>query len=415
MLFIWPVRDIGKKMIPRFKPDLGWAELKAALSWPSKNDIEKFEENFAKLMDQKHALAFPYGRTALLFLLEALDIKNKEVICPAYTCVVVAHAIVKSGNIPVFVDCGKDGYNMDLELAEKTITKNTAAIIATSLFGNPVNLDQLEQIRIKYPYIKIIQDCAHSFSAQWKNRPVQKEGIAAIYGLNISKIITSIFGGMITTDDSQLYGKLQQNRKQHLKDASIFKSIRRFLYLIAVYCVFNPVCYSMVYFLIKFKLLSKWTDYYDEKIIDMPQDYLEQMTELEARVGMVQVEKYKKIIENRIVLAKKYIEYILDKKITKSIEFQEGSTYSHFVFNVEYQEDIVRLFIENKVELGKIVDYAIPNMIAYKNYISTPIDNSKYFVSHVINLPIYLKSKKQILKVLNLLSLFQSMLKVNAG
>ena len=148
------------EMTPRLKPKLGSAEFRVALQLGDENDTLRFEKAFARLMGQKYALAFPYGRTGLICLLRALGLKNQEIICPAYTCVVVPHAIVYSGNRPVFVDCGYDSFNMDLDLAEHAITEKTGAIIATSLFGYPVDIDRLESIRRRYPLIHIIQDCA---------------------------------------------------------------------------------------------------------------------------------------------------------------------------------------------------------------------------------------------------------------
>jgi len=90
-------------MIPRFKPFLGKEELLAALI-PDAYAVEKFAAEFAKTFETKYALAFPYGRSALWAFFKAMDIKNSEIIMPAYTCSVVAHAIVLSGNRPRFVD-----------------------------------------------------------------------------------------------------------------------------------------------------------------------------------------------------------------------------------------------------------------------------------------------------------------------
>ncbi len=114
-------------MIPRLKPCLGWRELVAALSPPRRDDVERFEQAFASEMGQKYAVAFPYGRTGLIVLLEALGLKNKEIICPAYTCVVVPHAIVFSGNTPVFVDSQEDDFNMNIDLLPDVITDKIGA------------------------------------------------------------------------------------------------------------------------------------------------------------------------------------------------------------------------------------------------------------------------------------------------
>ena len=80
-------------MIPRLKPALGLSELFAAFRLPHKDDVEQFEQAFALLMGQRYALAFPYGRTGLMLLLESLGLKDKEIIYSAYTCVVVPNAI----------------------------------------------------------------------------------------------------------------------------------------------------------------------------------------------------------------------------------------------------------------------------------------------------------------------------------
>ena len=128
-------------MIPRLKPTLGWGELAALFTPAQTGEIERFEQSFAKLMGQNHAIAFPYGRTGLLLLLEAFNLKEQEVICPAYTCVVVPHAIVTSGNEPVFVDSQEEDFNMNLDLVPQAITEKTGAIVATSIFGYPVDLN----------------------------------------------------------------------------------------------------------------------------------------------------------------------------------------------------------------------------------------------------------------------------------
>ena len=140
-------------MIPRLKASLGWLEIKAVFSRSGGSDVNGFERSFAQLAKQKHAIAFPYGRTALVAIIRALDLHGAEIICPSYTCVVVPHAIVTSGNTPVFIDSAQDDFNMDLELVDKAVTSGTRVIICTSIFGHPVNLDHLDVMRNRYPEI----------------------------------------------------------------------------------------------------------------------------------------------------------------------------------------------------------------------------------------------------------------------
>lgn len=376
-------------MIPRLKPTIGARELVAAFHPPRRNDVERFERSFAELMGQKHALAFPYGRTGLILLLEALGLKNKEVICPAYTCVVVPHAIVYSGNIPVFVDCEPDGFNMDLDQTAAKITNKTGAIIATSIFGYPIDLDRLDKIRFRYPHIHIIQDCAHSFDAEWKGRPVHQDGIATIFGLNISKILTSIFGGLITTDDDDVYQKLKIMRDQRLNRSDWKKSFRRLLYLMAVYPAFWEPVYGFINRLERSGLLNYFVKYFDEGKIDMPSDYFYQMASIEARVGMENVKRHNYIMKSRQEAADYYFECLENKPDFILPPKVEGATYSHFVVRVNDRNVWLQKGILMGVQLGWLIEYSVPEMKTYGGYrlINFPVAGK--YARSVINLPVW--------------------------
>jgi dTDP-4-amino-4,6-dideoxygalactose transaminase len=377
-------------MIPRFKPFLNWRELAAAFSLPRRDDVARFEDAFAEKMGQKHAIAFPYGRTGIIMLFEALGLKGKQIICPAYTCVVVAHAIMVSGNEPVFVDSAKDDFNMDLDQVPELITERTGAIIATSIFGYPVDLDKLDEIRKRFPDVRIIQDCAHSFAAEWKGRPVQREGKAAIFALNISKMITSVFGGMVTTDDTVLADRLRTIRDKELKPASFVKSMRRLFYLVAVYPAFWEPIYGFINRLERSGLLNRFVKYYDEGLIDMPADYFEQMASVEARVGMVQLAKYETIIDNKRAHASRYFDALRDILVVQLPHPNDGATYSHFTLLVPERSPVVQEALKDSIQLGILIEYCIPKMAAYKEYSNgEEFPNSSIFAQHTVNLPIY--------------------------
>ena len=376
-------------MIPRLKPTIGIKELITALHPARMDDVEWFEQDFATLMGQKYALAFPYGRTGMMLLFEALGLKDKEIICPAYTCVVAPHSIVYSGNTPVFVDCEQGGFNMDLSEAEKAITEKTGAIITTSLFGYPVDLDKLDALEKKYPHIMIIQDCAHSFAAEWKGRQVQKDGIAAIFGLNISKMLTSIFGGMITTDNEELYSKLGHLRDKTLHPADWKKGLRRLVYLISVFPALWEPIYGIINYMERYGLIDYFVQYYDESKIDMPTDYLQQMTALEARVGRVNITLYEEIIENRKAAAKYYFNYFNDKSEFMLPPQVHGATYSHFVVQVKDRNSWLQEGIRKGIQLGWLIEYSIPEMKAYGSHDLTKFPVAGKYSRSTINLPVW--------------------------
>lgn len=377
-------------MIPRLKPTLGWSELATILSPAGSDGVERFETAFAELMGQTHAIAFPYGRTGLMLLLQAMGWRDREIICPAYTCVVVPHAIVSSGNEPVFIDSCEYDFNMDLDQAEAAITDRTAAIVATSIFGYPVDLDKLAAIRKKHPHIEIIQDCAHSYAAEWQGRPVQREGLAAIFGINISKIMTSIFGGMVTTDDDALNERLRALRDESLEPATFMKSLRRRLYLAAAYPAFWGPVYGLVNRLERSNLLDRFVKYYDEALIDMPEDHLAAMTGVEAAVGCVQVKRYPDLIEQRRRNAAFYNEHLQGIPQLQLPPLVAGATYSHFTVLVPDREALLASAIRRGVQLGELIEYCIPEMEAYRDRSGSQFDYSvaSSFAQRSVNLPL---------------------------
>jgi dTDP-4-amino-4,6-dideoxygalactose transaminase len=360
------------KLLPRLKPFYTISDFLSAINIFVKNPIEKFEKEFAKKFNNKYGVMFAHGRSGIYSLLKIWGLKNDEVICPAYTCVVVPNAIVLSGNIPVFVDCAKDSWNMDLDLLKKSITPKTKAIIATHIFGYPMDVEKLQSIvkkaEDKYGHkIYVIQDVAHSFGAKWNDRLVTEYGDAAIFGLNISKIINSIFGGMVITNDKNTFIKLLKYRNSNMKKVGVKKEIKRFIYFIAVNIAFNSYVYGFVNWLEKIGALDRFVKYYEEDKIDFPNDWDEMPSNIEARVGLNQLKKYDYIIEQKTKNAKKWIEILKNKDI-KFLPHINGSTYSHCTGLVENREKWLEEYRKKGIQLGIIIEYSIPYMKAYRKY-----------------------------------------------
>jgi len=359
-------------MLPRFKPAINWRELITLFKF-NRGAVEKFEKEFAKEFQAIDAVAFPYGRSAQWAFFKALGIENSEVIMPAYTCSVVAHAVSLSGNTPRFVDINLQDYNMNLEETEAAINKNTRAIIATHTFGYPQDLDRLEAIVKKAELrfgkkVWLFQDCCHAFGAEWKGRMVGTSGDVAVYAFNISKIMTSIFGGMLTFHDKSLANKVREWRNQHFKRAGVLKNLLRRLYLLAVYGAFHEKIYGFTLWLQeKTPLLFRLTQAYhlDQKI-HFPPDYLSKMSEVEAAVGLEQLKKYPKIIEHRRKKAKWYDQNLSKRPGWVMPPLVEGATYSHYVVRVPTRKTVVQEFRKRGVQLGELIDYSIPDINCYK-------------------------------------------------
>jgi len=360
------------KLIPRLKPYYTFRDWIAAVNIFQKNPIEIYEKKFSQKFENDYGVMFQHGRTGLYALLKIWELEHDEVICPAYTCVVVPNAIVLSGNIPVFVDSAKDSFNMDLDLLEQTITEKTRVIVVTHIFGYPMDVIKIKKIvekaQQKYGHkIYVVQDAAHSYGAKWQDNLVTKYGDAAIFGSNISKIINSIFGGMVITNSEDTYKRLKSWRKENTQKIGISKEFKRFIYFIAVNIAFNSYIYGFVNWLERSGALDKFVKYFEEDKIYFPNDWDYYPSNIEARVGLSQLEKYDYVIINRIINAKNWIEKLKYEDI-KFMPDTEGSTYSHCTGLVENRDTWLEKYRQEDIQLGIIIEYSIPYMKAYKKY-----------------------------------------------
>lgn len=381
-------------MIPKFKPSLGWAEI-FALFKLNNGAVDRFEKAFANKFKAIDAVAFPYGRSAQWAFLKAIGIESAEIIMPAYTCSVVAHAVTLSGNKPRFVDINLDDYNMNLEEAEKAMNENTRAIIATHTFGYPQDLDRLEAIikagEEKYGHkIWLMQDCCHAFGAEWNGRMIGSSGDVAVYALNISKMITSIFGGMLTFRDKALADKVRVWRDAHYGKPGWVKSMGRRLYLLAVYVGFNEKIYGLTWWLQeKTPLLNRLTrSYHLDNKVHFPPDYLDRMLEVEAAVGLVQLDRYEAIIARRRSNATHYTQSLERHVGWVFPPLIRGATYSHYVLRVPDRKAILDEWAAKGVHLGELIQYSIPALPEYRKTTSSIFPYAEQACVSTINFPV---------------------------
>lgn len=186
--------------------------------------IEIFEKKFAKFIGTKHAITTTSGTTALHLAIVSLGIKKgDEVILPSHTMMASAAAVVYTGATPVFADCKRDTWNMDVTKIEKLITKNTKAIMPVHIYGLPVDMDPIITLAKKYK-LYIIEDAAESLGARYKKKMTGSIGTFGCFSFYANKILTTGEGGMVTTNSDKL-AKIARE----LKDLA-HSSKRRFLH-----------------------------------------------------------------------------------------------------------------------------------------------------------------------------------------
>jgi dTDP-4-amino-4,6-dideoxygalactose transaminase len=169
-----------------------------------KRKVLQLEEDVAKLSNVKYAVALNSGTTALLVALGALSIgPGDEVIVPGYTFIASISSIVYARSIPVLAEIDET-FNLDPVDVGAKITPNTKAIMAVHMMGNPARLNELRAIADKH-HIALIEDCAQAFGASYKGRPIGSIGDMGTFSFNAYKTITAGDGGMVITNDENLY------------------------------------------------------------------------------------------------------------------------------------------------------------------------------------------------------------------
>jgi perosamine synthetase len=383
-------------VIPRFQPAIGVDELRALTHAPA-GSVAAFERAFAAHFDATQGIAFSYGRTALYGLLRALDITGGEVVVPAYTCSVVAHAVTLSGNTCRFVDATLADYNMNLDDVERVLSPATRMIVATHLFGFPLDIDRLRRIVAaaegRYGRkIWVVQDCAHAFGARWHGRLVAAEPDIALFGLNISKTMTSIFGGMLATSDDTLAARVRAWRDANAKKPPPTKALARRAYLLAAGAAFQNSVYGAVRWLQdETPVLQRLTTaYHRDDLVRFPPDYQDAMLDVEAAVGIAQLARLDEFERQRREHARFYLANIRSLDGWVLPPWVDGGTYSHFPVRVVDRAREIARFRRAGVQAGEVIEYSVPHLSCYDGDAAADrYPNSRWFSGHVINLPVH--------------------------
>jgi perosamine synthetase len=168
--------------------------------------VAQFERAFAERHGVKHAAASTSGTTALHLALAALGIgPGDEVILPAFTWVATANAVLYCGATPVLADVDPRSFNIDPSALASRLTERTRALVAVHLFGLCADI---QAIAAAAPDIPIIEDAACAAGAAYKTRPAGTLGIAAAFSFHPRKSITTGEGGMVTTNDDELASRV---------------------------------------------------------------------------------------------------------------------------------------------------------------------------------------------------------------
>ena len=184
---------------------------KARSEWYETELVEKWQNEFAHWLGVKQAFAFMGGRSSLYAVVQSLELQPEdEVIIPAFTCQAVVNAYRFHGVIPCYADIELQTYGLDIDSVRKIYTPKCKAIMLQYTFGL-ISRDIEELIQFaRDKGLYIIEDCAHSLGASYKGQKLGTLGDVAVFSSERSKIINTIHGGMVTTNNQNLIERMQQ-------------------------------------------------------------------------------------------------------------------------------------------------------------------------------------------------------------
>ena len=179
-----------------------------------------FEDKFKSFIGSKYAIAVNSGTAALHISTSSINIQpGDEVITTPFTFVASANCVVYRGGIPIFADIKKDTYNIDPSEIKRKLTPKTKAIIPVHFAGQPCDMDEIIEIANENNLF-IIEDAAHAIDAEYKNKKIGNISDLTTFSFHPVKNITTAEGGMVTTNDDELYNKLLMFRTHGIsKDA----------------------------------------------------------------------------------------------------------------------------------------------------------------------------------------------------
>jgi dTDP-4-amino-4,6-dideoxygalactose transaminase len=173
--------------------------------------MREFEQRVADYLDVKHAVAVSSCTSGLMLVHRALGLEG-EVVVPSFTFMATVSSLVWNNLRPIFADVDPHTTNLDPEAVEAAITPETAAIVAVHNFGNPADIERLQEIAEHYK-VKLIFDAAHGFGALYQGGPLGSQGDAQVFSLSPTKLLITGEGGVVTTEDDDLAEKVRMGRE----------------------------------------------------------------------------------------------------------------------------------------------------------------------------------------------------------
>ena len=308
-----PLKPISISLSPNTEKDDVFSAWKLKFQpWRYKKggEIKELEEKFKKYLGIKYAISFNGGRAGLMAILEAIEIKpGDEVLLQGFICNSAVNPILNRGAKPVFVDIDST-LNLNPDDLKKKITPKSKAVMVQHTFGWPAQIEEIFKIA-KENNLYLIEDCAHALGAKYKGKFCGTFGEAAFFSFGRDKIISSVFGGMVITNNEKMGERIKEFRNK-LDCPSNFWIFQQLLHPILINCLILPA-YGLNQYLgrlllglfHKLSILSK-SVYKKEKRGEIPKYFPRCLPNALATLALKQFRKLERFNKHRRQIASFY-------------------------------------------------------------------------------------------------------------
>lgn len=304
------------KLIPVLQPSIGQEEIDAVTEvmrsgWLGLGPkTELFEQEFAKFVGSRFAVALNSGTAALHLAMDILGIgPGDEVIVPSITFISTVHAVSYVGATPVFAEIDKQTMNISPADIERKITDKTKAIIVVHMGGHPCDMDAIHELAHSNG-IKVVEDAAHACGAEYKGRRIGSVSDITCFSFHAVKNLTTGEGGAITCNTEWMNRKLREKRWVGISRDTWIRSS-------------NEKVYAWQYFV--------------DKV-----GYKYHMNDMQAAIGLVQLGKLDQLNGRRREIAERYRAELKDLDWIELPQEQPDTRSSWHLFQIKFNEEHLR-------------------------------------------------------------------------
>lgn len=328
-----------------------------------------FEERFAKMLGSKYACAVTNCTAALHLACILAGIEaGDEVLCPSLTFAATVNCVRYVGATPVFVDIvGNNNLCIDADILEKHITPRTKAIIPMHFAGYPCEMDKIMSIACKHK-LTVIEDACHGPLSEYKGKKLGTIGDIGCFSFFSNKNISTGEGGMIVTDNEELYKRAKLLRSHGMTTMS-------------------------------YQRASGHATNYD--IVELGYNY--RLDDIRASIGLAQLDKLLEDLKRRELVRSWYCDELTEcKRIT--IPFSDDNEFvSNYIFPIvlkdsdsNYRDRIRRILQENGIQTS--IHYPAVHRFSSYSQFTSDLPNTDYVTDNEITLPMYARLKKDQIK-----------------